>query len=636
MRASFVGSICGFYIFLSSYSYAQTILPEVSVKDSAAYRRSLLSSSSPIFDLNADELYKLGLMNVSDALKMANGVTVRDYGGLGGMKTVSIRNLGAEHTGVMYDGVPVSNCQAGQIDIGRFSTENLSSIRMGIGAPTEMLMPASMEPFSGSLMLTTGRRDSWVKASYGSWNTLSTAANVNYNRLNAFINYNHTDGGYPFILTNGQEKTKEHRDNGRVDAVNGEVNYNHRFKNQTLDIKTYYYYSDRALPGGVIYYNNVAHERLWDENTFSQLKYRLGIGSQWDILTIIKYNHSWNKYFDGSQIDDGGITMHTYEYRQNETFASLGANYRVAKTNDKLQFSAVVDQFWNTLSTNIPEFTHKYRTTTYATARARFHNSWITANASVLYTYLNEKNNRKKVTPNASVSIKPFASKDFYIRTSWRKAFRLPTFNDMYYYRLGNHNLRPERTTEYNVGVTYSKDTHSGYLAITADFYSNHVKDLIVAIPTTFAWKMYNYGKSYIKGVNIAADYSVKDFTFNIGYNLNDAITGKRKYSEPKRVPYTAHHSGNASIIWNNPIANVGYTMQWMGRRYSSIMHERRYKLNRFEDHNLNLSHLFEMGKNSLEVSLACKNIFDRQYEIIQFYPMPGRQFIINIKYNLK
>lgn len=636
MKASFVGSFIGFYILLSSYCYAQTVLPEVSVRDSAAHSRAQLTSTAPVFELGNKEFHDLGIKDVAEALRLANGITVKDYGGLGGMKTVSVRNLGAEHTGVLYDGVPVSNCQAGQIDIARFSTENLSSIRMGIGAPTEMLMPASMEPYSGTLVMNTNKKDSWAKVSYGSWNTLSTSANMNYKGVNSFLAYNHTDGGYPFILTNGQEKTKEHRNNSRVDAINGEINYGWSSSNQTIDIKTYYYYSDRQLPGGIIYYNNEAHERLWDENTFTQMRYKLNLSSQWDFLAIAKYNHSWNKYFDGNQIDDGGVTMHTYKYRQNETFASVGMTYRVEKTNDKLQFSAVVDELWNTLCTNIPEFTNKYRTTTYATLRARYHNSWITANASALYTYLNEKNNTKKLTPSASLSIKPFVSKDLYIRTSWRKAFRLPTFNDMYYYRLGNHNLKPERTNEWNIGLTYSHEIQGGDFSITADAYYNKVRDLIVAIPTTFAWKMYNYGKAYISGINMAIDYSVKDFTLNIGYNLNDAITGKRKYSERKQVPYTARHSGNVSAVWKNPIANIGYSMQWMGRRYSSIIHERRYRLNKFDDHNFNISHIFEIGKNSLDISLACKNILDRQYEIIQFYPMPGRQFIINAKYNLK
>lgn len=639
----FVGSFVGLYIFVScSMCYAQSVLPDVSVEDSVANRRALLSSFSPEQIINYKDIHILGLKDVAEALRLTNGVSVKDYGGLGGMKTVSIRNLGAEHTGVLYDGVPVSNCQAGQIDIARFSTENLSAIRMGIGSPTEMLIPASMEPYSGTLNMTTSQSSSWAKASYGSFNTLGTSANINHKRLNAFVNYNHTDGDYPFVLTNGMLKTNEVRNNGRVDAVNGELNYRMSFNEetdhrQTVETKAYYYYSDRGLPGGIILYNNEAHERLWDENSFVQTKYYAKIDKQLDIQALAKYNHSWNKYFDGNQIDDGGIAMHTYSYRQDETYISFGANYRVAKTADKLQISMVADQYWNTLLTNIPEYGRKHRSTTYSTLRARYHESFITANASILYTWLNEKTDRKKLTPSLSLCIRPFGYQELYLRASWRQAFRLPTFNDMYYYRMGNHDLRPERTNEYNLGITFSSNIGNGRLSLVADTYYNHINDLIVAFPTTFAWKMYNYGKVDAKGLNFSANYQCCSLDINIGYNYNDTENRTDRYASSygKQIPYTARHSGNASVIWNNPIVNIGYSLQWMGVRYSSIMHDRRYRLGSFDDHNISLSRLFHIGGKQFDVSLMCKNILDCQYDIIKYYPMPGREYIVNVKYKI-
>lgn len=49
------------------------------------------------------------------------------------MKTVSIRGMGAQHTAVSYDGVTMSNVQSGQIDISRFSLDNVSMITLSIG-----------------------------------------------------------------------------------------------------------------------------------------------------------------------------------------------------------------------------------------------------------------------------------------------------------------------------------------------------------------------------------------------------------------------------------------------------------------------------------------------------------------------
>ena len=74
-------------------------------------------ATKPLQTMERTEIEALGLENVAEAVKRFAGTTVRDYGGVGGMKTVSVRNLGAHHTAVSYDGIVVSNTQAGQIDI---------------------------------------------------------------------------------------------------------------------------------------------------------------------------------------------------------------------------------------------------------------------------------------------------------------------------------------------------------------------------------------------------------------------------------------------------------------------------------------------------------------------------------------
>ena len=84
-----------------------------------------ISSSQPLQTLTRSEMEALGIREMAEAVKRFSGVSVRDYGGIGGLKTVSVRSLGAAHTAVSYDGVTVSNSQAGQIDIGRFSLDNV-------------------------------------------------------------------------------------------------------------------------------------------------------------------------------------------------------------------------------------------------------------------------------------------------------------------------------------------------------------------------------------------------------------------------------------------------------------------------------------------------------------------------------
>ena len=101
-----------------------------------------VSSAVPVQVMTGQDISQLGIQNMADAVRRFAGANVRDYGGIGGLKTVSVRNMGAAHTAVSYDGVTVSNCQAGQIDIGRFSLDNVSLLSLSIGQGEDMLQSA--------------------------------------------------------------------------------------------------------------------------------------------------------------------------------------------------------------------------------------------------------------------------------------------------------------------------------------------------------------------------------------------------------------------------------------------------------------------------------------------------------------
>ena len=65
-------------------------LPEVTVMDSHRLRE--VRSVAPVQSLSREELENLHALQLSDAVKRFSGVTVKDYGGVGGLKTVSVRS----------------------------------------------------------------------------------------------------------------------------------------------------------------------------------------------------------------------------------------------------------------------------------------------------------------------------------------------------------------------------------------------------------------------------------------------------------------------------------------------------------------------------------------------------------------
>ena len=86
--------------------YAQTVdstktyhIEEVSVS-AQRIRKEVI----PVQMLAGEELQKLSVHSVADAIRYFSGIQIKDYGGIGGLKTVNIRGLGTQHVGVFYDG----------------------------------------------------------------------------------------------------------------------------------------------------------------------------------------------------------------------------------------------------------------------------------------------------------------------------------------------------------------------------------------------------------------------------------------------------------------------------------------------------------------------------------------------------
>ena len=229
-----------------------------------------ISSAASVQVFRKEDLKNLGMQNIGDAVKRFAGTNVRDYGGIGGVKTVSVRNLGAAHTAVSYDGVAISNTQAGQIDIGRFSLDNVSNLSLAIGHDDNLLQSARLFASAGVLNIETekpqfdeGKRHlTQLQMRGGSFGYLTPAIRHwqqlgERTRLSVDANYVHAEGDYPFLLTNGSLVTEERRINSEVESWQGEANLFHTFRDESeLTTKAYYYKSDRGLPGAVILYNS--------------------------------------------------------------------------------------------------------------------------------------------------------------------------------------------------------------------------------------------------------------------------------------------------------------------------------------------------------------------------------------------
>ena len=115
---------------LSSQKTTQDTLRTKDIQQIILNRKLQEQGVIPSQKLQGAELQQINSVSVADAIRYFSGIQLKDYGGIGGMKTVNIRGMGTQHVGVFYDGIQIGNAQNGTVDLGRFSLENLESISL--------------------------------------------------------------------------------------------------------------------------------------------------------------------------------------------------------------------------------------------------------------------------------------------------------------------------------------------------------------------------------------------------------------------------------------------------------------------------------------------------------------------------
>lgn len=230
-----------------------------------------------------------------------------------------------------------------------------------------------------------------------------------------------------------------------------------------------------------------------------------------DIRAVVKYDRNYSRFKDvnknyatGEQVDVN---------RQNEYYLSVAVS-----ANPSRLFCWSMASISRMLHLKIISRTARRRAAFLLIPSLRRHanSKFVTIVGSLLATYINDEveygiasSPFKRLSPALSFSVKPISGYGgLMFRASFKDSYRMPTFADLYYLRQGNTALRPERATQYNVGVTWREYFAflgaDGYVSITADAYYNDVRDKIVALPTMYIWRMMNFGRADIFGADVS------------------------------------------------------------------------------------------------------------------------------------
>lgn len=662
---------------VSEYSYAEP-------SDSLALNRQLESSMVlgyasgsryreviPAQTLGGKELERLNTLSVADAMRFFSGVQIKDYGGIGGLKTVNVRSLGTNHTAVLIDGIQLGNAQNGQVDLGRFSLDDVAEISLYNGQKSDIFQSAGEFGASGVVYINTSRprfedgRKFKLKASLkgGSFDLVNPSIRAEYkisDNVSGSVSagFANASGKYKFRCRGYDSRgnlaydTTAFRRNGDVCALRTEAAFYGALGHGSWTLKAYNYHSDRGIPGAVVSNVFTNGERMRDNNLFVQGRAFNTWTPWWRSMFNAKFAYDYTFYED----KDMRRLYVSNTYRQKELFASCANLFSIT---DFWDVSLSCDFKWNYLdadnymSGNLP-FPQPVRFTEMVSAATALDLGRLKMQASLLGYFIHDKarknssdSRRSKAAPALYASYKVLKNNDLFVRAFAKSSFRMPTFNDLYYTNSASAALRPETVWQANAGFTYSGNyLHAGpfrKLNLSADGYWNKVKDKIIAYPggQQFRWTMLNLGTVDIKGVDASCDaffsFGPVETAVKLQYTWQKAVdvTDPDDTFYKNQIPYVPKHSGSAvaSIYYKG--WGLNYSFIYTGERYSNKENTWRNYVLPWYTSDLSLQKTLNINKKTLKATAEINNLFGQDYEVVLNYPMPKTNFRLSVSIEL-
>jgi vitamin B12 transporter len=616
-----------------------------------------ISHSSPRYLLSIQQLEKLGVNDIGESLKYLPGVQIRDYGGIGGVKTISYRSLSGNYTSLQYDHTTCVDAQTGVLNLTSFQLLGIRSLEFTSGQPAawqstplnylsvnNIALQSEIFHHSDSLKAEVFQRASTIHA-FQSGGFVSLP--IGGWHIGSQIMMRYGSGEYDFIYPESGSNATMTRTNSNLMGVDGKIVLGYEKGKSQVNLSGSIFYNEQQLPGAVILYNPSNDQQLLNRNHKLNVQYAFN-GNKWKINSYLNYQSLYTHYHDPHYLNFNGFI--SSEYTQEQYTGGFMINRFLGNTSDKI-FAGVDIIQANLESNTVPSSPSRTSMISTMGASKWFGRLKIEANLSTQLvadqTFESDAEIDRtffKMSPYFAASVLPFKHNKFRIRSFYKHTYRVPTFNDLYYNFLGNTFLDPEEAHVVNLGLTHGVSASKHHFEFSLDAYYNQVKDKIVAIPTKdiFNWSMQNVGLTESRGIdiNVGHQFSKGNFKWiaTVSQNLNHTvdITDESSLAYGHQLPYTPKLTTSVSLMpsWKGYGLNINGI--YSGKRYALSENIPSNLLESFIDFNIGFEKTFEMGRSAFWCSAQVMNVLGKNYEVVRSFPMPGRFYQLSLKFKYR
>jgi len=579
--------------------------------------------------------------NIGEILAGSMAVHIRSHGGAGNTSSIALRGGNSDHTQVNWNGIPINSTTLGDADLSSLPGLIADEVEVNYSAPSSLYGSGT---FGGVINLNSV--PDWnnkfrlaVNSEIGSFNSQSYAVNSKFGNKhfqNSIVLFRQTsDVDYPYY--NEMQKKYLPRYHNEFELSGGIYNASLKLsKKSTLNTGLWYQESDKNIPPSIYMFTTGGTENQKDKTFKSYLSAtRSGNKSQVGITSSLSYDYML--YTKLESPDSDLIFIHS-EFNVYKWLNDLNYRYNISN-NLTVDFGANYTYY----DADIAAYQRKIQEHEGAVvALLKYKMNDIVFNISAREQF--RTNLDAKTLFSAGFKSKFFSEK-LLVRGNIATKYRVPDFNDKYWPQSGNPNLKPETGWTSDLGFKLKLlNSRSKKVNIGLSPFYNEIKNWIQWMPKgeDGLWIPISYSEVHIGGV---------DFNINNAFKLNS--TGIKL-----DFLYTFKNAVISKSVDENIVGNfVPYSPQLVGCNKLTIdykgfvlLYDLRYRSFVYFDQNIQsnqnyIEHYWlsdmSMSKNlklfSASVNMAFKvaNLFNRSYQEVVHYPMPGRAYYISVGFNL-
>jgi len=228
--------------------------------------------------------------------------------------------------------------------------------------------------------------------------------------------------------------------------------------------------------------------------------------------------------------------------------------------------------------------------------------------------------------------------KNTSLRGLYSQGFRYPTIGELYYFPPANASLKPEKASNFEMGIASS--LMNKRLTFDLTLFSTAASDLIFTVPAPAgsvppvenlnAKKVSNIGlelSSHIDLGSLNQDLSLKNSGKFSSARISLSYMFLQQNDTP--LPYAPKHKLTASVQSSFKKLRINLEYHFISGMYTD------YPAVTLTKYNLaDVAFLYPLTKR-IHLKVTGNNLFDEKYQIMKGYPMPGRVLMGGFTVNL-